>query len=326
MDYFKFTCPHCRTRIGTSPDTCGQAIACPSCYGEVVIPPAPATESEVVPGIDPSKPKPEEHTIMLERGDGEESLPKADSPDSPFDTPPVPDMGSMSDDNPFGSSDEAAKETKPEEEDEDEKKPVQIELIDNLTMEVKVGIVKQARAHIVEESTWIHGRSGIGGKVMLTAKKSGDTLVPMPHSNPDVTHYSIVGALLVAMDEIHVKPTANGRSEFLHQELEKAARTVKGLGATNTIDPMDLAHPDCIAILDQLQKGYRKLLGNDDFADLLAGKKDDGPTTALDDLMERGIDDIGIKDVIKALNIEIKTLKERVYDLEEEGKEDEKAE
>ncbi len=393
MDYFKFTCPHCQTRIGTTPDTSGHTVTCPSCHGDVIIPPAPATEGEVVPGIAPAKAEPKEefeaaeHTMMLRRSDVEGSAPQPeptgsvdpfDGPaipsmakledDNPFDGPAVPDLGSLSEggDNPFGAPTEGGKPvekpaepapaeppaeekapgpepTKEEEaaapaepaapspaptptptptpipEDEDEKKkPAQVELIGNLTTEVKVGLIRQARGHIDDESKWIHGRSGPGGKVVLAAQKSGDTVIPKPPGSPDATHYSIVGSILVAMDEINVKSTASGRSELLHQELENATRRVlKKEGIEEKVDPMGLSHKDCLAVLDELQKGYRRTLGDDDFADLLAGKVAGAVgTTALDDLMGKDDDDVKIKDVIKAMNDEIKLLKIRLDNLE----------
>lgn len=397
MDYFKFTCPHCQTRIGTSPDTSGHTVTCPSCHGDVIIPPAPTTEGEVVAGIAPAKSEEKqefeaaEHTMMLTKSDVEDkpaasgasgevdpfdgpavpdmgNLSDGDNPfgapaateskpasaEDPFDGPAAPDMSSLSDgDNPFGAP---AAESKPEEkapdpapeekvpepdtapepekkeeaekataepqvsipEEEPKKKAEPVEtLIGNLTTEVKVGLIKQARSHIDEESKWIHGRSGPGGKVVLAAQKSGDTVVPKPPGNPDATHYSIVGAILVAMDEIRVKSTAGGRSELLHQELENATRRVLKKDIEDKVDPMNLGHKECVAVLDELLKGYRKTLGDDDFADLLAGKTaSDGGSTGLDALMGKDDDDIMLKDVIKAMNDEIKSLKARVDDLE----------
>jgi hypothetical protein len=404
MDYFKFTCPHCQTRIGTSPDTSGHTVTCPSCHGDVIIPPAPATEDQVVPGIAPAKVEVKEefeaaeHTMMLRKSDIEGQSPQPDPTGAvdQFDGPSVPNMGGLDDDNPFGepaaeskpaNSDTGkidpfdgpavpdmgsladgeanpfgapAAETKPEEkpaepqpeepkaeekpaesepakeeekptvaeppppppapaaEDEDEKKkPAPIELIGNLTTEVKVGLVKQARSHIDDESKWIHGRSGPGGKVVLAAMKSGDTVIPKPPGNSEATHYSIVGSLLVAMDEVNVKSTASGRSELLHQELENAARRVLKKDIEEKVDPMNLSHKDCVAVLDELLKGYRVSLGDDDFADLIAGKKTapDG-TTALDGLMDQEDDSLNLRDVIKTMNDEIKVLKARLDVLE----------
>lgn len=411
MDYFKFTCPHCQTRIGTSPDTSGHTIDCPTCHGSVIIPPAPASEGEVAAGIKPdtaetpSDHEAAEHTMMLRKSDledspvptpvkaeidpfdgpavpdmntlgdnpfgAESSTPASAAPATPdpFDEPKIPDMGSMSDgDNPFGGSTEEPKpatppapspepeqkeEPKPEEaaddpppedpkpeeskteetpaessepapspdsdsEEDSPKKPEVKELIGNLTTEVKVSVVKQARTHIDDESKWIHGRSGPGGKVVLAAKKSGDTIVPLKPGSPDATHYSIVGSLLVAMDEINVKSTAAGRSEFLHYEIESATRKVTGQGPDAKVDPMNLGHKECLGVLEEMLKVYRQTLGDDDFADLLAGKTTNGEseTTGLNELMRKPDDDLLIRDVIKVLNDEIRALKRRLDDLE----------
>ena len=413
MDYFKFTCPHCQTRIGTSPDTSGHTVQCPSCQCDVIIPPAPANEGEVVPGIALAAPEPKpdveatEHTMMLRKSDL-----KGGSAVDPFDGPTVPDMGKLDEDNPFGgaSTEQKKEESKPaaptpsaadpfdgpatpdmtklddgnnpfgapaadskpedkpatpeppktedkpeekkeepkpeekkeedkpaepekpaetekpaeapaptpEEPEEEKKKPEpQKELISTLTTEVKVGLVKQARTHIADESIWIHGRSGPGGKVVLAAKKSGDTIVPLKPGSSEATHYSIVGALLVAMDEINVKSTAGGRSEFLHYEIEEAAREVTGKEKDDKVDPMNLSHKDCVAALDFLLKKYRKSLGEDDFEDLITGKKSSGSgSSALDDLLAKDDDDLNLKDVIKALNDEIGQLQRRLDELE----------
>ena len=417
MDYFKFTCPHCQTRIGTSPDTSGHTIDCPTCHGSVIIPPPPSSEGEVADGIKPdstetpSGHEAAEHTMMLTKSDVEDSPPAAPTPAGgeidpfdgpavpdmaalgdnpfgsdessapapstpaiadPFDEPKIPDMGSLSGgDNPFGATEEskpaepeppaptpepepelekqeeeekkpAEEESKPEESKPTEespaaesdttgedagdaegsapKKPAVKELIGNLTTEVKVSVVKQARTHIDDDSKWIHGRSGPGGKVVLAAKKSGDTVIPLKPGAEDATHYSIVGSLLVAMDEINVKSTAAGRSEFLHYEIESATRKVTGKGPDDKVDPMNLGHKECLGVLDEMLKVYRKTLGDDDFADLLAGKgtSGEGVTTGLDELMAKPDDDLLVRDVIKVLNDEIKSLKRRLDALEEE--------
>ena len=120
MDYFKFTCPHCQTRIGTSPETAGQHISCPSCHGDVIIPPAPSQEGEVVPGIAPERtthdPVPEaeaaEHTMMLRKSD------LVDEPSHFEDEPVIPDLSALNDDNPF-----AAPATPPKSEPKPEPKP-----------------------------------------------------------------------------------------------------------------------------------------------------------------------------------------------------------
>lgn len=406
MDYFKFTCPHCQTRIGTSPDTSGHTVNCPSCHGDVIIPPAPANEGDVVPGIAPATTEAKddheaaEHTMMLRKSDLEDK-PSSDGTVDQFDGPKVPDMGALDDDNPFGApaaedkpaekpaaavSDTPAKadpfdgptapdmskldggdnpfggaaeeskpaekpaetpkpeekkeepkpapapEPKPEEKAEDKpaeapaptapepevkKKPEpQRELVSSLTTEVKVALVKQARAHIAEESTWIHGRSGPGGKVVLAAKKSGDTVVPLKPGSSEATHYSIVGALLVTMDEMNVKATAAGRSEFLHYEIEDATRSVTGKARDEKVDPMNLSHTQCVEALDYLQQKYRKTLGDDDFADLFSGKTSSRGSTGLEELIALDDDALDLKEVMKAINEEFKSLTRRIEELE----------
>jgi len=407
MDYFKFTCPHCQTRIGTSPDTSGHTVNCPSCHGDVIIPPAPASEGEVVPGIAPAATEAKddheaaEHTMMLRKSDVEaqpaaavsggavdqfdgpavpdmgaldddnpfggavaEEKPAAAAPSAPakadpFDGPTAPDMSKMDGgDNPFGGPAEESKpaekpaetpeaeekkegpqpdpvpESKPEvkpaepeqpaeapaptppEPEEKKKREPKKELVSALTTEVKVSLVKQARAHIAEESTWIHGRSGPGGKVVLAAKKSGDTVVPLKPGSSEATHYSIVGALLVTMDEINVKATAAGRSEFLHYEIEDATRSVTGKGRDDKVDPMNLSHKQCVEALDYLQQKYRKTLGDDEFADLLSGKSSSRGTTGLEELIELDDDALDLKEVMKAINEEFKNLTRRIEELE----------
>ncbi|MBL6764918.1 MAG: hypothetical protein ISQ14_08175 [Verrucomicrobiae bacterium] len=362
MDYFKFTCPHCHSRIGTSPDTVGQHVSCPSCAGDVIIPPAPENEGEVVAGIAPETHAPvpheteaAEHTMMLRRSDLEDKPAPAQFEDEPK----IPDMATLNEDNPFGAPAAPPKppapkapEPKPEakapptptpapipspkvgeganadqDDDEDDgkaskkkKEPAPEPLINNLTPEVKVGLLRQARTHIDTEDKWIHGRSGPGGKHVLAARMSGDSVIPEKPGSPDATHYSIVGALVVAMDEIRVKSTAGGRSEFLHQEMEAATRKVTGKAEGEKADPMDLGHKECLAVLDQMLKHYQRLLGDKSFEKLLKGiidtSVDSRTTGALNAMLSSDEADLNLLEVIKAVVDELDQLKKRIDQLE----------
>jgi hypothetical protein len=354
MDYFKFTCPHCQTRIGTTPDTAGAEVNCPSCNGGVIIPPAPSNEGDVPAGIAPatSDPAPAaeeaaEHTMILRKSDLEETA----KPDpgaqptpakiDPYAEPVVPDMDSMGGDNPFATVEPAKadpppatpEEKKPEPTPEPKKEPepekkeapapapepeapaakkkAVAELIGNLTPEIKCELVKVARSHIDKESKWVHGRATGKGPTLAARKLDGD-FVGEKFDSPSATHFSIVGALFLAMEERNVKSIASGRAEMLHDEIENAARKITGKTKEDKVDPLDLSHENSLKVLDTMYAHYARMGGDE----VSAAEKASDAEGDLKELLEKEAMKVTAGETLKVLAGELAQLKIRISELE----------
>ncbi len=386
MDYFKFTCPHCHTRIGTTPDTAGQHVNCPNCHGEVIIPPPPANEGDVPAGIPAEAAQPAteaeaEHTVMLKKTDLDQkpaTQARTGNVDH-FDGPVVPSLARLEEDNPFASAEPtpelkatpapapAAEQPKPAqpaekkiepaatiapttkddekkttatpaaasppatgsakpeesknpvpapdpelESSEPEKAEKQELLIGNLTPEIKIDLLKQARTHIDSESKWIPGRND-AGRTILAARQDGENVIPEKPGSAAATHYSIVGALLAAMDLVNVKSTASGRSEMLHGEMEEAARIVSGKLEPEKVDPMDLPYDKCLAVFDTMMTSYNKQ------SNIAAGRASDSTeseSAGIDELLKQDEKDLTIAEVLEALNYKLVDHEKRIEGLE----------
>ncbi len=267
-----------------------------------------------------------------------------------FDGPAVPDMSDLGD-NPFGDSatEEKKEEPKPEpkpepekreerkeEEEKDEPKPdtapdpepapppapapepvaakkkaVVVELIGNLTPEIKCELVQVARSHIDDESKWVHGRATGKGPTLAARKLDGD-FVAEKFDSKGATHYSIVGSLFLAMEERNVKSTAGGRSEMLHEEIEDAVRKITGKSKEEKADPLDLSYQDSLKVLDTMYAKYIKMAGGD----LTAAPKPMAAEGELKELLEREAMKVTASEVLKVLVAEIDELKKRIDELE----------
>ncbi len=293
MDYFKFSCPHCGTRIGTSPDTSGHQFNCPNCEGEAIIPPAPENPDDVPVAIAVEAPPAAadtdaaDGTIMLKRSDVSEEPVEWTGTDGVdhFDGPTIPEIAELEKDNPFAtafqdtgrpagprpaapmppppdrkpttpvSAPAVAPATPSSLVDAPAPKPASHPTLKVISPHLKIELIKEGRAQIGDESKWVQGLDS-SGKRFVAASKTGEEFIPEKPGSPTATHHSIIGAILLAMEKHHIAVTANGRSAMLGPEIEAAAQVVTGKPANERIDPMTLGHAQCLEVLDHMLETY----------------------------------------------------------------------
>lgn len=283
MSYFKFECPRCTARIEVGVADEGRQFDCPDCQETITVPKPPAA--------------------------GDPPQPKAPAPARPQPAP-LPELTP------------ASPPAEPAAGEESQAKPDTTAAIFELTPAIRLQLVTKAREHIADPGRWTRGIGENDRRVLAARMEDGKT-VPLKITNPDATHFSIVGALLRGMDELNVLLTASGRSDFLHDDLEGATARVilRALPAdaseedkakTAGTNPLTLTHEQCLAVLQEMQSHYVKRERQE--ASDAAPKLDTSVT--LEQLLARGEDSLPGLEVAKAALVELQDLRSQLADLE----------
>ncbi|MBE0542014.1 MAG: hypothetical protein IH623_11550 [Verrucomicrobia bacterium] len=255
MNAFKFDCPTCGQHIQTEASEIGRTTACPVCKATITIPPPTVEPVETSPGTTetPVKTVSQPANAALEesgKAPAQQAAtapqptllnqPQAPAPDaSPAAMPASVESGSAP----------AASEAPP---------PKQIPV---LTPEIKLEIVQAARAGLADGSHWMPTVGG-GSGFAYAGKMVDGRIVELPVTSPEATHFSLFGAVLRELDRRNVTPIANGRKEFLDEDMPDASQQVLD---RNPVDeaavqsgPASLTHPQTLTALDILAKRFKE--------------------------------------------------------------------
>jgi hypothetical protein len=244
MKYFKFACPECQVHIEAPKEGSGRQIKCPKCQTLVTIPP-PASQKSKIPTALPTK-KPKKTTTIVpkvvKKLAGEtKKIPNA-----------VEAKGSTSVSTSADSLQAASHRAK----------------VADLDSAVKLEVVRAARQRIADQSTWIQGVDSSGQNV-YAVKMEKDEPIAVDVASGEATRHSLMGAILLELYLRNVTPTANGRADFLDQEIvaaiREALRQEKPQAERQSENdplarrnPMDISHGQCLAALEILQRDYEQ--------------------------------------------------------------------
>lgn len=252
MNAFKFSCPACGQRILTEASEIGRTTACPSCKATIAIPPPSSEPEEASPArpLTPGKDASATGVTASPKTEAISSAPALSPP--PALNPPVapgarqslalaPDVAESESTPAFASP-----------------PPPQIAV---LTPEIKLEIVQAVRACLADGSHWMP--TGGGGSGFAYAGKMVDgRIVELPVTSPEATHFSLFGAVLRELDRRNVTPIANGRKEFLDEDVPDAIQQVLDRNPVDEVavqsGPPSLTHPQTLAALDVLAKRFKE--------------------------------------------------------------------
>ena len=314
MSDLKCKCPSCDQSIVVDVSHAGRKLQCPACNVQVTIP-MQGDSAGTKPAPAQGPPKPEE---------------VAPQPPPPPKSPPPPPPAAAG--NKPAVSPPAIKPVRPPALKADASadvpvpgtKPVQAAV---LTSEMKLDIVRSARELISDRSRWMPGRTSLQ-RFAYTAKMEDGELKSVPVGNPEATHYSLLGAVLLGFQAKNLTQTAAGRAEFLDQEIPGAIREVcpdwerpPGVTSEPSSEPntqqLGISHEQCLQALDILEKKYQGAGEGSDTTFQTLG-------ASVEELMTRVAKDelITATEVVRAVHRELTELQKRVAELEKVAKED----
>lgn len=344
MSEIKFSCPSCGQNLEIAAGFGGRQVDCPACKKPLLVPkslettgaaptptsqasaaasgalespkleessPSPATPFGSTPSSEP-KPEPKfelkpEATpelklkVALPKPGAESASPRSvDAPSKPAADAP-PESGSP------------APASEPD--------PVTKPRLAVLTPGVKLEIVRSIRSRLSDEEKWIPGKLETG-KYRYAARREGEKSVPVEPTDPTATHLSLFGAVLLEFEERNVYKVSPDRRKFLDEEMSAAIQEVLGRSADGVAvteaEREALTHPQCMAVLANLEKRYEQ----DDKAAVKADTESKIKRIRVADLvkkMELGAPVIA-EEVASALYYELDALQQRIDRLEASSK------
>ncbi len=251
MNAFKFSCPACGQRILTEASEIGRTTGCPSCKATITIPP-PSSEPEEASPACPLTPGKDVSATGVAASPKTEVISPTPAPSPPPLNPPVapgasqrlalvPDVSESESTSAFASP-----------------PPPQIAV---LTPEIKLEIVQAVHACLADKSHWMPAVGG-GSGFAYAGKMVDGRIVELPVTSPEATHFSLFGAVLRELDRRNVTPIANGRKEFLDEDVPDAIQQVLDRNPVDEVavqsGPPSLTHPQTLAALDVLAKRFKE--------------------------------------------------------------------
>ena len=242
MNEFKFSCPSCGQHIRLEAAFQGHEVECPSCKKAIVVPaPQPVKEA----ATSPTRPK-----VAAEPGPT--TAPKAPEPKGPEAGPKAPEKK---------TPEASPQPVKPAEAAEDLLPAAPEARVAVLTPQIKLEIVQAVRARIADQSRWLPGKKE-AGDYNYAGKLSGGAVVPVSPTDPEATHFSLFGAMMLEFHRRHVTTVTTGRKEFLDEELIQGIHNLLGRKPgeppVTEADREALTHEQCLAVLQILERGYQK--------------------------------------------------------------------
>jgi hypothetical protein len=291
MSTFKFSCPDCIVHIETDASSVGRVIECPKCSEELVIP-AYHPNMVSMPVAAHSK-HAQTHHIFHNKQDSTGDPNKINSP------LPVESE----------SSDESVS-----------KIPAHEALkshVGALSADIKLEVVRWAFRRIEHPASWMR-QVKQGARYLYAGIRKGKEIDPVAYDHPEADRFTLLGAVLLELKIQNVSMSADGREEFLDNEIIEKCRMVieeNGNDLEPNKDPLGkLDHRQCLAVLRLLEEFYLKECEHLD--DMMESARLPGVT--MNDLVQRAEQGtiVTSNEVLSVLYHETHVLNRRVEALE----------
>ncbi len=309
MSELKISCEECGQNMLVDTEQAGRRIPCPSCGTQLTIPDKPGKPV----GEAPAQGRNDE--VVEQDSDSRAATERASSPREKESTAP-----SQPSSRPQAEGDDQEHATSvPSKSTEPAPKRVQIAV---LTPDVKRDVVRLARKRISDRSKWMPGTIE-EGRLIHAVKQSAEGMTPVEIGSGEATHYSLMGAVLLELDQLNVTLTAEGRGEFLGQEIPEAVRKASGKHESESEAEsreklnqlfMSASHAQCMEACDLLERLYTTVPRDDEDSPVLRERRG----ASLDELMTRAAQagTISSTELLRAVYYELEELKRRLAELE----------